>query len=77
MFHLNNGITHILFGMWCPISNYGCAIVIGYLITFTGCVLYIRASFSDWVLSTRSMCAKRNSLYPERAASFGWITLQF
>jgi hypothetical protein len=39
--HLNNGITHILFGMRCPISNNGFAIGIGYLNNFTDCVLDI------------------------------------
>ena len=41
MYHLNNGITHILFGMRYPISNNGFAIGIGYLINFTDCVLDI------------------------------------
>jgi hypothetical protein len=39
--YLNNGITHIVFGMRCPISNNGFAIGIGYLINFTDCVLDI------------------------------------
>jgi len=57
MFDLNNGITHSLLVMWCPISNYCCAMVIAYLTNFTGCVLDIAGFFLR--LSTQDKVAVR------------------